>query len=286
MSQESGKTPQGTQTDEQVGVKLPFTDLVSAMLAIICTGLVVDVFLAWGITILVNLTPSSVLYLLAWILAAPIIFWILYFVYFGLSVLVTHGFLAYYDKKSPPTTKVLKRQFKDKNHPDYKHLHYYHMRGAIIKYSLWLAQKSSFPGLLQRVLIFYGHNEIGKRVMYENCFPGLEFSVIGDDVVLEAGTSLSTHVVESLYGNLVIEKVSVMAGAVVGINSIVGPGIVVSPGFQMGDNNMAYQNWPLVKKAGVDSTFFNGSPSKQCASDSMFADGELKRLYLEKLRSV
>ncbi len=284
MNQEKNQAAPGNLTDEQVGVTLPFIDLVSAMLTIMCTGLVIDVLLAWGVILLIGLTPSSPLLLLAWIIAAPLLFWAFYFVYFGFTVLVTKGFLSYYDKKSPPTTKVLKRQFKDKSHPDYKLLHYYHMRGAIIKYALWFAQKSPFPGLMPRLLRYFGHNEIGKRVLYEYCFPGLEFTVIRDGAVLEAGSSLSTHVVESLYGNLVIEKITVKEGAVVGLNSIVGPGVVIDRGSQLGDNNMAYLNWPLVKQEGVNSTFYNGSPAKQCASDTMFADGELKRQYLAALK--
>ncbi len=283
MSKGESQTAPGGPTDEQVGVKLPFIDLISAMLAIIVTGLVVDSFLACGVLYLIQLTPSSPVFLLAWIVAAPVIFWALYFAYFGCTVLVTHGYLRYYDKKSPAVTKVLKRQFKDKNHPDYKMLHYYHMRGAIIKYSLWFAQKSPFPGLLIRTLRHYGHTEIGKRVVYENCFPALEFATIRDDVILEAGTSLSTHVVESLYGRLVIERVMIKERAVVGLNSIVGPGVVIDRDSQVGDNNMAYLNWPLVKQDGVNSTFYNGSPARQCAADTMFADGELKRQYLAAL---
>ncbi|MEX2682908.1 MAG: hypothetical protein Q6373_015065 [Candidatus Sigynarchaeota archaeon] len=283
MSKEKEKTALKSPTDEQVGVKLPFIDLVSAMLVIILTGLVVDTILVWGIIVLIQMTPPSPLFLLAWIVAAPVIFWALYFVYLGCTVLVTHGYLRYYDKKSPAITKVLKRQFKDKNHPDYKMLHYYHMRGAIIKYSLWISQKSPFPGLMIRLLRYYGHNEIGKRVIYENCFPALEFAHIRDDVVLEAGSSLSTHVVESLYGRLVIEKIWIKERAVVGINSIVGPGVVIDRDSQLGDNNMAYQNWPLVKQPEMNSSFFNGSPAKQCAADTMFAEGELKRQYLAVL---
>ncbi|NMC03852.1 MAG: hypothetical protein GYA24_01510 [Candidatus Lokiarchaeota archaeon] len=280
---ERSKPAPGELTNEQFGVKLPFLDLVSAMLAIICTGLFMDVFLAWGIVILVDSLPASSWTLLFWIVFSPALFWILYFIYIGFTVLVTRGFLAYYDKKSPPTRKVLKRQFKDKTHPDYKQLHYYHMRGAIIKYSLWITQKSPFPGLMTRLLRHYGHNEIGNRVMYENCFPGLEFTTIGDDVAMNPGSSLSTHVVESLYGNLVIEQITLGAGSVVGMNSIIGPGIVVPPRFQVGDNNMTYQNWPIVQQPGNASTFFNGSPSKQCAVDTMFADGDLKRQYLAAL---
>ncbi|MBN2150443.1 MAG: hypothetical protein JW839_03250 [Candidatus Lokiarchaeota archaeon] len=283
MSQEENKAAPAGPTDAQVGVKLPFIDLVSAMLAIMVTGLVVDTLLAWGVVALVQLTPTSVAFLLAWIAAAPAVFWALYFVYLAFTVLVTGAYLRYYDKKSPATTKVLKRQFKDKNHPDYKLLQYYHMRGAIIKYSLWFAQKSPFPSLLIRILRYYGHNEIGERVMYENCFPALEFATIRDDVMIEAGTSLSTHVVESLYGRLVIERITIKERAVVGINSIVGPGVVIDRDSQLGDNNMAYQNWPLVKQGDMDSTFFNGSPARQCASDTMFADGDLKRRYLAAL---
>nr|MDO8085288.1 hypothetical protein [Candidatus Sigynarchaeum springense] len=283
MSQEKSQAPASGPTDEQFGVKLPFIDLVSAMLAIMVTGLVIDTPIAWGIILLVQLTPPSPAFLLAWLLAAPVLFWALYFVYLGFTVLTTHIYLKYNDKKSPAATKVLKRQFKDKNHPDYKMLYYYHMRGAIIKYSLWLAQKSPFPGLLQGILRHYGHSEIGKSVMYENCFPALEFANIRDDVILEAGTSLSTHVVESLYGKLVIEKIWIKERAVVGLNSIVGPGTVIDRDSQLGDNNMAYQNWPLVKQDGVKSSFFNGSPARQCAADTMFADGELKQQYLAAL---
>jgi acetyltransferase-like isoleucine patch superfamily enzyme len=267
-------------TNEDVGVTLPFSQLVSAMLLIMTTGLVIVVILSWGVIVLIEITPASLFLLVVWIIAAPLVFWALYFIYLGVTVLVTHAFLQHYEKKSPAMPRVLKRQFKDKNHPDYILLHYYHLRGAIVKYSLWITQKCPFPSLLARVLHYYGHNEIGKRVMYENCFPGLEFTRIGDNVVMEVGTALSTHVVESLYGNLVIARVSVDADAVVGINSVVGPGITVAAGFQMGDNNMAYRNWPLVKQPGNDSTFFNGSPSKQCGADAMFADGDLKQQYL------
>nr|MDO8114926.1 hypothetical protein [Candidatus Sigynarchaeota archaeon] len=277
------KKKKSEMTDEEVGVVLPFNRLVSAMITIIVTGLVPDFFLVIVFFWLLTLTPPSFLFLITWVFAAPLLFWLVYFLYLGTTILVTHGFLAYYDTQSKAQPEVLKRQFKDTNHPDYKKLHYYHMRGAIIKYSLWITQKCPFPSLVTRVLNFYGHNTIGKHVLYDNIYPGLEFTDIKDDAIMEVGSSLSTHVVESLYGNLIIAKVLVDTRGVVGINSIVGPGIIVEKDFQVGDNAMTFQNWPL-KRGDDGRVFFNGSPAKLANFENMFADGPLKQQYLETVR--
>ena len=269
-------------TNEEVGVVLPMKRLVLHMVTILIIGLVPDYFIVVFYLWLVSITPDLLLFKVAWFIAAPLLFWALYFVYWGFTVIMTHVFLAYYDRRSPAEVDiVIKRQFKDKALPDYKKLHYYHMRGAVVKYSLWITAKCPIPSLLKRVLNYYGHNSIASNVIYENLYPGLEFTEIKDNAIMENGSTLSTHVVESLYGNLVIGKVVLGENSVVGINTVIGPGITLADNCQVGDNCMTFQNWPLVPSEPGCGAFFNGSPAKCSDLDKMFADGTIKDRYME-----
>ena len=272
-------------TDEEIGVVLPMKRLVLHMVVILITGLVPDCFIVVFYLWLVSITPTSTIFAIAWLIAAPLLFWLLYFIYWGITVILTHVFLVYYDFRSPAEQGiVLKRQFKDKTHKDYKKLHYYHMRGAIVKYSLWITQKCPVPNLLKHVLNFYGHNKIESSAIYENVYPGLEFTEIKDNAVVEVGSCLSTHVVESLYGNLTIGKIVLEENSVIGLNTVIGPGVTLIKDCQVGDNCMAFQNWPLVPQEPGCGAFFNGSPAKCSNLDMMFADGMLKEQYLKTLQ--
>ncbi|MBN2151762.1 MAG: hypothetical protein JW839_09970 [Candidatus Lokiarchaeota archaeon] len=273
------ETNEDSSTDEDVGVKLPIIRIATVSTTIIVSGLVPDSLIVMGVLWLVSTTPQTWIALVAWVVLAPLIFWSLYFVYLGTTVLVTRAFLAYFDLRSKPSSTVLRRQFKDKGHPDYRTMHYYHMRGAVVKYPVWIVLKCPIPSLIARVSKYLCHNVIGKRILHENSYPGLELTEIGDDVVLEAGSTVSTHVVESLYGNIVRQRVEVGRGVVLGINSVIGPGAVVADGSHVGDNSIAYQKWPLVKQEGIEGDFFNGMPARHRDEWSMFADGQLKDRY-------
>lgn len=278
LEMNQAKKSKKEMTDEEIGVVLPMKRLVLHMVVVLIIGLVPDYFMVLFYIWLVSITPASILFAIAWLVAAPLLFWLLYFIYWGSTVLLTSVFLSYYDMRSSAEQGiVLKRQFKDKAHKDYKKLHYYHMRGAIVKYSLWITQKCPIPSLLKRVLNFYGHNSIERSVIYENLYPGLEFTEIKDNAVVEVGSCLSTHVVESLYGNLVIGKIVLGKNSIIGSNTVIGPGITLADDCQVGDNCMAFQNWPLEGALN----FFNGSPAKCSNIDAMFADGSLKDHYFE-----
>ncbi|MBD3188816.1 hypothetical protein GF325_18450 [Candidatus Bathyarchaeota archaeon] len=269
--------------DEQVGVKLPFSRLASSIIMIIISGLFPCSFVCVLYFHVLNYLAPSVITSIAWVVLLPAFFWAMYYLYLGITVLVTKAFLVYFDRQCELPEGVIQRQFKDPSHPDYKILHFYHMRGAIIKYALWITQKSPFPGMVHKVLVFFGHNQIGRHVIYENCFLGLEFAFIGDGAVIETGAALSTHVVESLYGNLWIKRLELKRDSTTGVNTIIGPGIIVEEDSQVGDNCMAFMNWPLVQKEGNSSKFFNGSPAKQRDFVKFFAEGDLKKQYLELL---
>ncbi|MHA1679888.1 MAG: hypothetical protein ACTSUE_02700 [Promethearchaeota archaeon] len=277
-AEEPGRESEESE-DEKIGVQLPFMRLISAMITIIATGIFPCTVISYLYFWTVNIVPPLLVAKLIWFLTVPVMFWVIYYLYIYVTVLVTKVFLLYFDKQCDIPEGVIQRQFKEKSHPDYRILHYYHMRGAIIKYAIWIAQKSPFPGMLHRILVYFGHNEIGARVIYENCFVGLEFAFIGDDAVVEIGSALSTHVVESLYGSLWIKRITFKDRSVIGINNIIGPGTTLQEENHMGDNCMSFLNWPLVMGEGNKCPFFVGSPAKQNYFKIFFEDGQLKEEY-------
>ncbi len=131
----------------------------------------------------------------------------------------------YWRKKSPPVEGVFHRTFEKGNVED-EHLKFYHDRGYIIKFPVWLASKSPFPWLLKRALIRIGHdNRIGKDVTFMDTIPGLEFTTIKDGVTYYPGSSTASHVVDSIFGNLTIKRLLVEENASVFPHVIVGPGV-------------------------------------------------------------
>jgi hypothetical protein len=272
----------GTLTDEDVGVQLPFIRLTLSMTTIMVFGLIPLAILGFAFYYAFVNLANAFWIKISILLISPVVAWGFLFLYFVLTAIVTRGFLMYYEKRNKAQTGVFSRQFKDKKHPDYRNIHYYHMRGAIVKYSLWIVQKSPFPSLVSHVLNFYKHNHIGQRVLYENCFIGLEFTDIGDEAVIEVGSALSAHVVESLYGNLIIDYITIQKRGIVGVNTVVGPGVNVAEENQVGDNCMTFSNWPLVGCEGNDEPFFNGSPAKQANIEMLFADDAMKQEFLDR----
>ncbi len=272
--------------DEEPRVKLPLRRIATMIVTIIIAGIVPDQFIVLGVIWLVSVTPSTWIALVAWIVVAPLIFWLLYFVYIGVTIAVTRAFLAYLDRRSKPSSAILKRQFKDASHPDYRTMHYYHVRGAIVKYAVWIVLKCPTPSLIVHMSTFLGQNTRGRRMLHDNSYPGLELTDIKDDVLLEVGSAVSSHVVESLYGNLVRLRVDVGKDVVLGVNSVIGPGAVVADGYHIGDNSIVYQKWPLVKQEGIEGNFFNGMPARHCDEWSMFADGPIKEQYKALKRDI
>ncbi|MFX0099277.1 MAG: hypothetical protein ACFFCS_06810 [Candidatus Hodarchaeota archaeon] len=262
--------------DEIIGVRLPVIKIGISSLIVILSGMFPGMLVVYFCAMLFSLIPAGIISSIVFILFLPVLFWIVYFVYVLTAVLVTKLFLLYYHARSEPILKTLNRQFKDRSHPDYKRVHYYHMRGAIIKYTVWVTQKVPFPVLNQWVMKFYGTNKIGKRVLYEVCGVGMEFCNIGDDVVIEVGTALSSHVVDALYGNIILATVDIGNGASIGINSPIGPGTVLKENYHVGDNCMTFIKWPIQQKEGQSGRFFNGCPVQHCEFEEFIADDELK----------
>ncbi len=194
---------------------------------------------------------------LAWIffpvyLIGAILLWI--FLVIEFAAIVTR----YWRKKSPPVEGVFHRTFTKGNVED-EHLKYYHDRGYIIKFPVWLASKSPFPWLLHRALTRIGFgNRIGKDVTLMDTIPGLEFTSIKDGATYYPGSATASHVVDSIFGNLTIKKITIDERASVFPHTIVGPGVHLEKGAALLPRSAGIKDW----KSKKPKKFYSGSPGR------------------------
>jgi acetyltransferase-like isoleucine patch superfamily enzyme len=186
------------------------------------------------------------------VLTGAILLWI--FLVIEFSALITRC----WRKKSPPVEGVFHRTFSKGNVEDDR-LKYYHDRGYIIKFPVWLASKSPFPWLLKYVLIRIGYeNNIGRDVTFMDTIPGLEFTTIMDGVIYYPGSSTASHVVDSIFGNLTIKRLTIEKNAAIFPHTIIGPGV------QLNENNALLPRSAGIKdwKSKSDKKFYSGSPGR------------------------
>jgi hypothetical protein len=190
--------------------------------------------------------------------ALPVAFLILYYIYLIILIEFTAFWTRSWNKKSPPKQGVFRRVLDDVNSEEGKMMKYYHKRGFIIKYPVWLTSKSPFPWLVNRVLRRISHNTIGKNVIYCDSYVGLEFTNLEDNVFIYPSSGLSSHAVNTIFGKITIMEVKL------GKNTTLYPGDMVGPNVITTDNNVIYPNTILHKnwrgKAG--KFYYQGSPGR------------------------
>ena len=192
------------------------------------------------------------------ILLLPPFLLALYYLYLIFLIEFTTLWASYWHRKSPPVQGVFKRVLDDVKSPEGKLIKYYHKRGFIIKYPMWLTSKSMWPWLVNRTLKKIGHNKIGKNVIYCDGYVGLEFTDVGDNVFIYPTSALSSHAVNSIFGKITMLEIKL------GKNTTFYPGIIAGPNAVTSDNNVIFPNTVLHKnwrgKPGV--FYYQGSPGK------------------------
>lgn len=80
------------------------------------------------------------------LLLLPGMILLLYFVYLMILIEFATFWVKRWHKKSPPKEGVFKRVLAEVNSEEGRMMKYYHKRGFIIKYPMWLTSKSLFHG--------------------------------------------------------------------------------------------------------------------------------------------
>ena len=188
----------------------------------------------------------------------PGVLFLLYYIYLILLVEFTALWTRRWNKKSPPQQGVFARVLDDFDSPEGKMMKYYHKRGFIIKFPMWLTSKSPFPWLVNRTLKRIGHNKIGKNVIYCDGYVGLEFTDLGDNVFFYPTSGLSSHAVNTIFGKITMIEVKI------GRNTTFYPGDITGPNALTTDDNVIFPNTVLHKnwRGKPGKFYYQGSPGR------------------------
>lgn len=180
----------------------------------------------------------------------------LYYTYLIILIEFCRFWTSRWNKKSPPIQGVFPRILDNVNSPEGKLIKYYHNRGFIVKYPIWLTSKSPFPWLVNRALRRISHNKISRNVIYCDCYVGLEFTNLEENVFIYPTTALSAHEVNTIFGKITMLEIAL------GKNTTLYPGIIVGPGALTTDNSVIYPNTVLHKnwRGKPGKFYYQGSP--------------------------
>jgi len=197
---------------------------------------------------------------------SPLIHWIifpfsmilLYCVYILILIEFSAFWVKLWNKKSPPKQGIFQRVLDKRDSEETKLLKYYHRRGFIIKFPVWLSSKSPFPWLLNRALRKIGHNKIKNNVIYCDSFAGLEFTKLHENVFIYPTSAISSHAVNSIFGKISIVEIKI------GKNSTFYPGVIAGPDARTDDNYVIYPLSVLHKgwRGELDKKYYSGEPAK------------------------
>jgi len=188
----------------------------------------------------------------------PSLIILLYYVYLILLVEFTALWAARWHKKSPPKQGVFQRVLDDLNSEEGKMMKYYHKRGFIIKYPMWLTSKSMFPWLVNRALRRISHNKIANNVVYCDAYVGLEFTDLDENTFFYPTSALSSHAVNTIFGKITMLEIKL------GKNTTIYPGVIAGPNAVTKDNYVIFPNTVLHKnwRGKPDKFFYQGSPGR------------------------
>ena len=198
-------------------------------------------------------------------LILPGFLFLLYYIYLIILIEFTALWVRSWNKKSPPQQGVFARVLDDINSLEGKLIKYYHKRGFIIKYPMWLTSKSPFPWLVNRTLRRISHNKIGQNVIYCDGYVGLEFTDLGDNVFIYPSSGLSSHAVNTIFGKISMLEIKL------GRNTTIYPGDVIGPNVITEDNNVIYPNTVLHKnwRGKPGKYYYQGSPGRHIEIENL-----------------
>ncbi|NMC08458.1 MAG: hypothetical protein GYA24_24835 [Candidatus Lokiarchaeota archaeon] len=138
------------------------------------------------------------------------------------AIKVAKSFLFFETRLHPPREGIFPRDFMN---PDYYH---WHARRAIKKFPCWLLQLTPFTAMKGKYIynqLGLGTVRVGKAAGTIDSWIDSEFVEIQDDVAIGRAASITSHYFTPTH--LVIKKVTLGAGCIVGERARVLPGVVL-----------------------------------------------------------
>ncbi len=132
--------------------------------------------------------------------------------------LITRGFKFLTEKRSPSKEGIIPRNFPSKT------LSYYQIRGFMIKYGKNAFMKGPFPWLGNWYFNFIGASKIGKGTTFEESPSNDKFIEVGENSYIGVNSSLASHVIEGIFGNISYFKVKTGNNFTAAASNVLGPG--------------------------------------------------------------
>jgi len=124
----------------------------------------------------------------------------------------------YTEKKSPTKDGIIPRDIHSKT------ADYYHYRSFMIKYGKNAFMKGTFPWLINWFLNFVGAGVIDKGTTFEESVLNDRHIIVGKNCYIGVNSTLCTHVVEGIFGNIIYFKIVLGENVTLGGFNQIGPG--------------------------------------------------------------
>ena len=151
-------------------------------------------------------------------LTIPLVVVVFYLSHLFFLGVFTRILWRYTETKSPTKDGVIPRDIRSKT------ADYYHYRSFMIKYGKNAFMKGSFPWLINWFLNFVGAGVIDKGTTFEESVLNDRNIVVGKNCYIGCNSTLCTHVVEGIFGNIIYFKIILGENVTLGGYNQIGPG--------------------------------------------------------------
>ncbi|MHA1240996.1 MAG: hypothetical protein ACTSQU_09390 [Promethearchaeota archaeon] len=156
------------------------------------------------------------------LLLMPIIIIICYLVHLLFIGIATKIIWAITERISPSKNGIIPRNIKSKA------ADYYHIRSFILKYGKNVFVKGIFPWLSNWYFNFTKASKIGKGTTIEESILNDKFLTVGENCYIGFNSSLATHVVEGIFGNISYFEIKLEDNITFAAMNAIGAGSEVS----------------------------------------------------------
>ncbi|HMF29930.1 MAG TPA: hypothetical protein VKK79_00840, partial [Candidatus Lokiarchaeia archaeon] len=160
-------------------------------------------------------------------LTFPLVIAGFYLLHMFLTAVTCRQLLNRLRKKCPPQEIILVRSFSNPNREHLRHLNYHHFRSYIMRLVKWKFCKGPFPWLQNWMFRYLKAFELGSGVVFEPHFYASELCAFGDDAYIGPGCIPTSHVVEGVWGRLIIMEVKLGRRAAGSGENIIGCGDIM-----------------------------------------------------------
>ncbi len=210
------------------------------------------------------------------LLFMPLVLIMCYLIHLFLIGLITRIIWRITERTSPSISGIIPRNVKSRT------ANYYHIRAFMIKYGKNTFNKGIFPWLSNWFFNFVGSNKIGKGTTFEESVGMDKFIECGENCYIGVNTTLASHFVEGIFGNISYFKIKV------GNNVTSAAFANIAPGCEIFDDSyllpLASTPKHSVLKGGKH--FYYGMPMRRIFRRKIMEYLDVKPKDLEKNANI